>query len=177
VSDIETPRLVLRLVPLAGLAATAAGDAEACARLIAPGLPPEWFDDSWIFDMRFRQWKDDPAYAPWSIRAIVLKSTRQVVGYINSHGKPVGFIHEGESGTMIELGYDVFAAYRRRGIATEAIRGIAGLARRHGVTFIRLSIAPGNEASLALARKLGAVKIGTQIDDIDGPEDVFLMRP
>ena len=37
-----------------------------------------------------------------------------------------------------------------------------------------LSIAPDNQASLGLARKLGARRIGEHVDEIDGPEDIFL---
>lgn len=175
-NDIQTPRLLLRLVPLAGLAATAAKDAEACAHLIAPRLPAEWFEDAWVFGLRLDQWKDDPAYAPWSIRAMVLKETGEIVGTINGHDKPRAFEHAGEEGLIIEMGYSVFEAHRRRGIAHEAITSLAGFARAEGVRWVRLSISPGNEASRALARKLGAVKIGSHIDEIDGPEDVYLFE-
>ena len=174
--DIETDRLMLRLVPLAGLAATAAKDAEACRRLIGRNLPSEWFEHAWVYEMRLNQWKDDPDYAPWSIRSIILKDTGDVVGSINCHDKPQAFEHEGESGQMIEMGYSIFEPYRRQGIAHEAILGLAGVARAKGVRFLRLSISPDNQASQALAKKLGAEKIGTQIDDIDGLEEVFLAR-
>lgn len=174
--DIETDRLMLRLVPLAGLAATAAKDEKACHRLIGRNLPAAWFEDAWVFDMRLNQWKGDPDYAPWSIRAIILKETGEVAGSMNCHDKPQAFEHEGEAGLMIEMGYSIFEPFRRRGIASEAIQGLADVARAKGVRFLRLSISPGNEASQALAKKLGAVKIGTQIDDIDGLEEVFLAR-
>ncbi len=139
-------------------------------------MPAEWFEDAWVFDLRLNQWKDDPAYAPWSIRAMVLKETGEVVGTINCHEKPQAFEHGGEEGLMIEMGYSVFEAHRRHGIAHEAILGLAGFARAEGVRWVRLSISPNNEASLALARKLKAEKIGSQIDEIDGPEDVYLFE-
>ena len=172
-SDIETTRLVLRLVPLAGLAATVAKDLDAC-RAIIGDVPPEWFDDDWVADMRLQQWKGDPGYAPWSIRAIALKQTGQIVGYMNCHNKPMSFVYDGTTSLAIELGYDIFAAFRRRGFAYEAIRGFTAWARTQGVARIVLSIAPGNEASRALAMKLGAIRIGSQIDEKDGPEDVYL---
>lgn len=175
-NDIETPRLVLRLVPLAGLAATAAEDLAACKRLIGRVPPEEWFEDAWVSDMRLKQWKEDPDYAPWSIRAIVLKETGDIIGSINCHDKPAAFEHEGRSGTAVEMGYTIFAEWRRRGFAHEAVLGLADFAARMGATWIRLSISPGNEPSMALARKLGAVKIGTQIDEVDGPEDIFIFE-
>lgn len=174
--DIETPRLLLRLVPLAGLAATAAGDRDACRRLIGRKLSEEWFEDGWVYDMRLKQWKEDPDYAPWSIRAIALKDTGEIIGNINCHDKPAHFEHGGRSGSIVEMGYTIFPAHRRMGHAYEAILGLTDFAARCGVNWIRLSISPQNEASLALAHKLGAAKIGSQIDEIDGPEDIYLFE-
>jgi ribosomal-protein-alanine N-acetyltransferase len=176
VSDIETERLILRLVPLAGLAATAAGDVEASRRLIGAKLPDEWFHQAWVSELRLNQWKEDPDYAPWSVRAIAIRATGQIAGNINCHDKPQFFEHQGETGPVIELGYTVFPPFQRRGIAAEAITGLGAFAAHHGVRWIRLSIAPDNAPSLALARKFDARKIGTQYDDRDGPEDVYLFE-
>ena len=167
---------MLRLVPLAGLAATAAGDREACHRLIGARLPEDWFEEDWVHEQRFNQWKADPGFAPWSIRALILRDTGDIIGNINCHGNPLPFIHGGQSGMMVEMGYSVFGPWRRRGFATEAIRGLSDFAQRHGVRWVRLSISPTNEASLQLAQKLGAAKIGSQLNDTDGPEDVYLFR-
>lgn len=172
-SDIRTPRLILRLVPQAGLAATASHDLAACRRLIGD-VPDDWFSESWLAELRLDQWKNDPDYAPWSIRVIALHEGA-IAGYINCHDKPVIFEHRGEVGLMIELGYTIFEPYRRRGLATEAIEGLTAFAAEHDVRWIRFSIAPDNVASVRLAQSLGAVKIGAQIDERDGPEDVYLL--
>ena len=153
-NDIETERLILRLVPLAGLAATAAGDLAACQRLIGARLTADWFTESWVAALRLDQWKQDPDYAPWSIRAIALKATGDIVGHINAHDKPQPLEHRGEVAPFIEFGYSVFPAWRRRGLAHEAIEGLCAYAAHHGVRFVRLSIAPDNVPSLALAAKL-----------------------
>ena len=166
--DIETPRLILRLVPLAGLAATASLDHAACRRLIG-NVPPEWFADEWVAGMRLTQWKANPDYAPWSIRAIVMKSTGAIAGYMNCHDVP--FMHDGTQ--TIELGYTVFEPFRRCGIATEAILGFTSWASAQKVHKVLLSISPDNAASRALALKLGGRKIGSQIDEKDGPEDIY----
>ena len=173
--DIETERLILRLVPLEGVAATAAGDRGACRRLIGPYLPEDWFDEAWVSELRLNQWKQDPAYAPWSIRAIALKATGQIVGNMNCHHKPMDFIHEGKVSLAVEIGYTIFPPWRRMGLAHEAIRGFTGWARTRGVKRMILSISPANGPSLALAGKLGAERIGSQIDEIDGPEDIYLV--
>lgn len=175
-SDIETDRLILRLVPLAGLAATAAKDRDACRRLIGSTLPGQWFDNAWVSELRLGQWKEDPDYAPWSIRAIALKATGGIVGNINCHDKPQPFEHRGHFAPAVEFGYTVFEPHQRQGYALEAIAGLSAFAAHLGVRWVRLSIGPGNGPSLALARKLGAEKIGTQYDDRDGPEDIYLFE-
>lgn len=174
--DIETDRLILRLVPLAGLAATAAQDMAACRRLIGARLPDDWLTDSWVAQQRLDQWKQDPDFAPWSIRAIALKESGEIVGQINAHERPQHFEHHGVAAPAVELGYMIFQPWRRRGLAHEAVTGLCAFAVHHGVRWVRLSIAPGNAASLALARKLGAEQIATQYDDRDGPQDIFLFE-
>ena len=37
----------------------------------------------------------------------------------------------------------------------------------------RASISPSNVASLAVARKLGMIEVGSQIDEVDGLELIF----
>lgn len=174
--DIETARLMLRLVPRAGLAATAAQDKDACRAILGPSLCDAWFDDAWVSDLRLAQWTADEAYGPWSIRAIVHRQSGEIVGNVNFHDLPRPLDHGGRSDLVVELGYTVFEPWRRRGIATETVRALSAFAKDHGVRWVRLSISPGNVASLALARSLGAVKVGEQIDDIDGPEDIYLFE-
>jgi RimJ/RimL family protein N-acetyltransferase len=66
------------------------------------------------------------------------------------------------------------STFRRLGYAREACTGLMDWAwRAHGVTRFVVSISPDNLASLALARGLGFVRVGSHIDDEDGPEDVF----
>ena len=175
-NDIETARLVVRLVPLAGLAATENKDIKSAKLLIGATLTAEWFENAFWAGLRLRQWQDDPRYAPWSIRAIILKDIGTIVGSINCHDQPQPFEHAGETGLMIELGYTIFTPWRRCGIAAETFAGMADFARHANVRWVRLSVSPENAASLALAKKMGANKIGSQIDDIDGPEDVFLLE-
>ena len=74
-----------------------------------------------------------------------------------------------------ELGYTIFTSHRRQGYAEETVRALLVWARERGARHFIFSIAPANAASRALALKLGARKIGVQIDDEDGPEDVFLL--
>ena len=171
---IESERLILRLVPLTALASTAAGNINATQNLIGKKLPEEWFADSWVYKLRYDQWLADPTYAPWSIRAITSKETGEIVGGMNCHHKPMPFIHNGKESLATEMGYTIFETYRRQGIAFEAITAFTAWAKTQDLEIVILSIQPTNVASLALAQKLGATKIGSHIDEKDGLEDIYL---
>jgi [ribosomal protein S5]-alanine N-acetyltransferase len=174
VIHIETDRLILRTVPLAALASTAAGHVKPTKALVGEHLTEAWFEDSWVYQMRYDQWIADPSYAPWSVRAIASKETGDIVGNMNCHHKPMPFVLDGREFLAVEMGYTVFEPWRRQGIAFEAVRAFTAWAKTQGVAGIILSISPENNPSLALARKLGAQKIGSQIDEKDGPEDIYL---
>ena len=175
-TDIRTERLNLRLVPLTGLAATAAKDHAAASRIIGEKLPEVWFDEAWVSELRLKQWTDDPAYGPWSIRAIGLHETGEIVGNMNCHHVPMPFVLHGETTMAVEFGYTIFEPWRRQGFALEAIKGFTRWAATRGLEAIILSVAPKNTASRALAVKLGADKIGSKIDEINGPEDIYFAR-
>jgi len=73
----------------------------------------------------------------------------------------------------IEYGYRIYSPYRGRGYAKEAARGLMGWAVEQGVTSFVVSIRPDNAPSQAIARGLGFVKVGEQMDEVDGLEEVF----
>ena len=74
---------------------------------------------------------------------------------------------------MIEIGYSIFPAFRGHGYATEAARMLLDIAKEIGATTFRASVSPNNAPSLAIVRKLGLVKTGERMDDVDGLEFVF----
>lgn len=103
---------------------------------------------------------------PWSaVRLLVRDST--VVGNAGFHGPP-------DADGMVEVGYTVLPAYRRRGVARAALATLTTQARRAPeVRMLRATVAPDNEASLGLVRSAGLVQVGEQWDDEDGRELVF----
>jgi RimJ/RimL family protein N-acetyltransferase len=173
--DIETERLILRVASLDALQATIDGNIETVASHLQLNVPPDWLDQHWIAQLRFDQWQQNPAYGPWSVRAIALKDTLEMIGYINCHASPDPTFMEGKAPNGVEIGYMLFEPWRRQGYGREAIAGFMQWAKVHGVDSIVLSISPGNEASLALAQSFGAVQIGSHVDDLDGPEDIYLV--
>src|SRR5215471_2127793 len=140
------------------------GDLALAATLIGASLPADWPGRTGRA-MRYRlaQLEVDPTELPWLLRAMVLREPRhQVVGHIGFHEPP-------NPRGAVEVGYTVEAAFRRRGYAFESVQALFGWAQReHGIHRFIASISPDNQASLALARKLGFTQTGSQWDDEDG---------
>ncbi|HJX44383.1 MAG TPA: GNAT family N-acetyltransferase, partial [Geodermatophilus sp.] len=116
----------------------------------------------------------DPAWAPlWRMRAAQVAAGPEVAGWVTGvlwdpdRRLPVGR-------GMVEVGYAVLPEHRRRGYARAALAVLLDRARREpGVRVVRVSIAPGNAASLATALPFGFVAVGEQVDEVDGPETVY----
>ena len=172
--DIVTRRLVLRLLSQEALVATEAGHAHEAARLLDLKLPAMWTDTAPLARRRLAQLPDCPQYLPWAIRAIALRETYETVGYVNFHDLP-GWHELAQKDACAELGYTIFEAYRRHGYVEEAVHALMHWARERGTLHFIFSISPDNAPSQGLAKKLGAAKIGLQIDEEDGPEEVFLL--
>ncbi len=164
---IRSARLDLVSLPAPVLDLLLAGDLRAAGRLLDLTVPPGWAETV-PAAFRLEQLRRDPGELPWLVRAMVERHpARRIVGHIGFHAPPFG---EGE----VEVGYQVLPDARRRGLAREALRAITDWAHReHGVRFCRASVAPDNEASLALVRSVGFVPIGEQWDEEDGLELVF----
>jgi RimJ/RimL family protein N-acetyltransferase len=176
VHEIITPRLELRLMPEEFFEAGLKNRTAAAEALIGLRLPPAWFEEKELMAMRLADCRTDAAYARWSLRAIGLRSTGVMVGHIGFHSCPDAdylrrFVPDG-----IEFGYTVFPEYRRQGYAREAIRGLINWAakERHIRHFV-VSISPTNVASSTLAGKLGFVKAGEHLDEVDGLEEVYVL--
>ncbi len=135
--------------------------------------PDDWPDDHdrRFLAFRLRQTGDDPGRAPWLVRAIVLPESREMVGHIGFHGPPG--INARREPEAVEVGYTVFPEHRRQGYATEAVRALLAWAREQGVDRFIASVAPANEPSLRLVRRLGFAEVGSHWDDEDGEELEF----
>lgn len=173
--EIATPRLILRLLQRPALDACMAGDAAQATRLLGANVPDALLGPTSSLRYTLAELDRDPAYGPWGTRAIVLRATGEMAGYIRFHERPSPARPHPFGGLAAEFGYSVFPAHQRRGYATEAVGAMMRWAEdQHGITRFIAAISPANTASRALAARLGFVRIGRQIDEIDGPEDVFL---
>jgi RimJ/RimL family protein N-acetyltransferase len=124
-------------------------------------------DSKWLWNFRLKQLEADPEAAAWIVRAVVTEPDGVVIGHGGYHGPP-------DDRGMVEVGYTVDPAYRRRGYATAIL---AALLERAGsepaVRVVRASISPDNAASLATIAKFGFTQVGDQWDEEDGLELLF----
>ena len=176
-ADVVTPRLRLRLISAQSFEAILRGNRAAAEATLGCRIPDEFFYAHDFMAMRILQLRQDAAYAPFGPRALVLADSAEMIGHVGFHSAPDPAYLAATVGPGIEIGYTVSAWRRRSGYAEEAVRGMIQWAHVcHGVARIVASIAPDNVASQRLAAKVGFTKIGEQIDEVDGPEDVLLLR-
>jgi RimJ/RimL family protein N-acetyltransferase len=134
-----------------------------------------WFDEGGLARQRLADLGDDPGYAPWSLRAVGLRATDQMVGHIGFHTRPGPSYLARIAPGGVELGYTIYPPFRRRGYAREALVGMMAWARGQGATRFVVSVAPANAASRALVDGLGFVRVGGHMDEADGYEDILLL--
>ncbi|MEA2678186.1 MAG: [ribosomal protein S5]-alanine N-acetyltransferase [Chloroflexota bacterium] len=151
--------------------ALARHDIDAATREMGADVPM-WMADELENFLKFRlaQLVVDPTIHPWLGRAMILTEdggSQRVVGSIGFHGPP-------DKENRLEVGYSVDPPYRRRGYASESVKALFDWAHRaHGITRFVASISPDNEPSLNLTAALGFLRVGEQMDEIDGLEYVF----
>lgn len=162
----------IRFVQLSPAAMTALveGDLAAASREAGIALSPYLVEEAWLWRIRLQDIAADPRSADWVARAAVGEPPGVVVGHGGFHGPP-------DSDGLVEVGYSVDPAYRRRGYARAILRALLERADADpAVTAVRASIRPDNVASRATIAGFGFTKVGEQWDPEDGLEDVFL-RP
>ena len=172
------PRLDLFPMTPPFLQASLEGNLAEAMRHLPASLPDGWpGEHSWLLKIRLPQLEKKPELQPWLVRAMVDRSLGAMVGFIGFHGPPGDESLKEFSPNAAEFGFTVLPPYRRQGYAQEASLALMQWAtREHGVTEFVLTISPDNFASQALAAKLGFVRIGSHMDESDGPEDVLERR-
>lgn len=148
-------------------------DQTQAAQLLGVPIPAAWWPVSHYKYERLAQARRNPALEPWLERAIMLRSSQTMVGSIAFHmaSEPEPVRPLGPGG--VEFGYTIFPEFRRQGYATEACQALMAWAQQQGVTRFVLSISPQNQPSLRIAAHFGFVKIGSQMDEEDGLEDIY----
>jgi RimJ/RimL family protein N-acetyltransferase len=156
-------------LPAAAFRALAVGDL-AAANAASPVHLSEYFvgpDWRGTWRMRSKQVEQDSASAAWVTGVIWDERQRVAVGRAGYHGPP-------DQSGMVEIGYAVDPAYRRRGYARAALEALLQRAAHEPqVKTVRVTISPDNAASYALASQYGFVEVGEQWDEEDGLEIIY----
>ena len=177
VAPIRTERLELLAFTPEVIEALVARDGDRAAELLGATVPGDWPDrhDERFLHLRLGQLRAHADLQEWSVRGVVLVSESALVGHIGFHGPPgVNALRRADG---VEVGYSIFPAFRRRGIATEAVGGLMQWAREaHDIRAFVASVSPQNDASLGVVGKLGFEHVGEHWDDEDGLEHEFLLE-
>ncbi len=116
---------------------------------------------------RVPQVKSDANLNKWFVRFIVLRDAKEIIGSISFHSEP-------DSNGMIEIGLEIATDFQNQGFATEALQGMWNWAcTQPGVRTLRYTVSPDNLPSQRIIKKFGFAQVGVQIDEEDGPEDIF----
>lgn len=165
------PRRDVRIVHVTAPVFRALADGDLAAANAVSPVPlsayfagPDWRG---VWRMRHEQVQDDPVSAAW-VTGVIWDACQQVaVGRAGYHGPP-------DPSGMVEIGYAVDPAYRRRGYARAALESL--LRRAAGelqVRRVRATISPDNVASYRLVSQYGFVEVGEQWDAEDGLEIIY----
>jgi RimJ/RimL family protein N-acetyltransferase len=168
---IETNRLELHHIPVEGLISLLDDKSDLLAIAGRDFINPHstLVVDSGPLAWRVPQVKTDPASNKWFVRFIVLTQSREVIGSTSFHGVP-------DKAGMMEIGIGIEEAFWGNGYATEALLGMwRWVITQPGVSTLRYTVSPTNLASVAIIKKFGFHHLGQQMDEIDGPEDIFEM--
>lgn len=150
------------------------GDQAVAEELLALSIPDDWYVRRSLMRLRLKQLMSEPAYQPWSLRAIGLREERTMIGHIGFHTQPGPAYLQHISSTGVEYGYRVYEPFQRQGYATEACRAMMQWAHsEHDVTEFVVTINPENVPSCRLTTGLGFQRVGSHIDEEDGLEDIY----
>ena len=124
-------------------------------------------DSSGPLAWRVPQVKVDPSVNRWFVRYIVLKQSQEVIGSTGFHGVP-------DADGMMEIGLGIEEAFRNKGYAREALAGMwKWVCAYPEVKTLRYTVSPDNLASIAVINYFGFEYKGQQIDEEDGPENIY----
>ena len=175
--EIITPRLSLRLMTEDVLIAGLDDNQEKIESLLGFKISQDWLDEKDLMNIRLHDYQSDSAYLPWGLRAIGLKKTKEMIGFIGFHSCPNPDDLQQFAPHAIEFGYTIFFKYRRQGFAYETIIGLLDWAiTQYPLENFIASVSPTNLASTALIKKLEFKQIGEQIDETDGLELVYALK-
>ncbi len=116
---------------------------------------------------RITQVLENPDSAKYLLRVAVLKKDPIIIATAGFHSLP------NENG-MIEIGFGVDNKFQNSGYGQEILRGMWDwVINDPNVKTLRYTVSPKNLPSVHIINKFKFKLIGQQIDDEDGPEDIY----
>ena len=120
-----------------------------------------------IIGHRLPKVRQYPQWAKYLLRMAVLKDKQIVIGSAGFHTAP-------DSDGMIEIGFSVDKPFQGKGYGQEILHGMWGwVVEDPLVKTLRYTVSPNNTISQHIIKKFGFKHNGQQIDEEDGPEDIY----
>jgi ribosomal-protein-alanine N-acetyltransferase len=175
--DIRTSRLILRPMPANFLRASAEGATQArLSALLGLNVAADWLPEGELAALRLEDLQLDPEALPWSVRAVALHHSGEMIGHAGFHTRPSPGYPTAWVPDAVEVGYVIYPPYRRQGYAYEALVALIRWAHvEAGVSRVLASVSPGNPASCALLAHAGFRCIASFVDDVDSLQLVMLL--
>ena len=168
---INTPRLELHHISAQGIIELYENKDDVTAIAGRDFINPQQnlVKESGPLGWRVPQVKVDPSVNKWFVRFIVLKESKEVIGSASFHGVP-------DSEGMMEIGLGIEEAFQGNGYAKEALAGMwRWVSTFPEVKTLRYTVSPDNLPSIAVINYFGFDFMGQQMDEIDGPENIYEM--
>lgn len=132
------------------------------ARVLGANVPKKWTESRDSFAPSAIRWKAHPPLQEWWVHLIVYRPDNMLVGSCGYKGEP-------DAEGCVEIGYEVKASHRGKGLATEAARGLV----EHAFTFpevvqVLAHTMPEENHSTRILEKLGFQRTGEVHDPTDG---------
>ena len=111
--------------------------------------------------------RQNPEYAKYLLRVAVSKDNPIIIASAGFHDAP-------DSDGMIEIGFGVDKKHQSMGFGQEILHGMwSWVVNDPQVKTLRYTVSPDNLISQHIIKKFDFVFKGQQIDDEDGPEDIY----
>lgn len=151
---IKTARLKLIPCPLE-VAEASIFNPSLVAEILGASVPKDWqkTEVQDFLPMYAQMLVDDPSMLGWGVWLMIQNQENTLIGDLGFGGKP------DESGSL-EMGYEVFAAYRNQGYGFEAVEALVNWAFSHSELRRIVAHCPAdNLASKRILEKLGMERL------------------
>ena len=168
---IDTPRLELHHISAQGIIELYENKSDVTAIAGRDFTNPHQnlVKESGPLGWRVPQVKVNPSVNKWFVRFIVLKESKEIIGSISFHGVP-------DSEGMMEIGLGIEEDRTTQAVGPEIVAGMwKWVSAFPEVKTLRYTVSPENLPSIAVINYFGFEYKGQQMDEIDGPENIYEM--